>query len=72
DWVQYFHDILTVLGPENCDGFALHAYTHGADPSLLASQARMAPPFQSRHQHFRTYTDFLGAVPAEMRHLPAF
>ena len=71
DWVQYFHDILAVLGVDNCDGFALHAYTHGSDPSLLASQARMAPPFQSRHQHFRAYTDFLGAVPAEMRQLPA-
>ena len=72
DWVQYFHDILMALGPEHCDGFALHAYTHGADPSLVASPARMAPPFQSRHQHFRTYLDFLGAVPAEMRHLAAF
>ena len=32
----------------------------------------MAPPFQGRHQHFRTYTDFLNAVPATMRHLPVF
>lgn len=72
DWVQYFQDILTVLGPEGCDGFTLHAYTHGANPSLIASQAKMTPPFQNRHQHFRTYIDFMQAVPAAMRHLPAF
>lgn len=71
DWVQYFQDILTLLGPNNCDGFALHAYTHGADPALLASIQKLAPPFQSRHQEFRVYTDFLEAVPASMRHLPA-
>ncbi|GIK71622.1 MAG: hypothetical protein BroJett021_06100 [Chloroflexota bacterium] len=72
DWVQYFHDILISLGPDGCDGFTLHAYTHGANPSLIASQARMTPPFQNRHQHFRTYMDFMNAVPASMRHLPAF
>lgn len=72
DWVQYFHDIVTILGPDGCDGFTLHAYTHGAGPSLLASQAKMAPPFQNRHQHFRTYTDFMSVVPSAMRHLPVF
>lgn len=72
DWVQYFQDILTILGPDGCDGFTLHAYTHGASPALIASQAKMAPPFQNRHQHLRTYMDFMHAVPAAMRHLPAF
>ncbi len=72
DWVQYFQDILTLLGPNNCDGCALHAYTHGAEPSLIASSQRLAPPFQARHQEFRVYMDFMGAIPANMRHLPAF
>lgn len=72
DWVQYFHDMLTLLGPDGCDGIALHAYTHGASPALIASQARMAPPFQARHQHFRTYIDFMQAVPPAMRQLPVF
>jgi hypothetical protein len=70
DWVQYFQDILTLLGPNNCDGFALHAYTHGGDPALIASQQKLAPPFQARHMEFRVYMDFLGAVPPSMRHLP--
>jgi N-acetyl-anhydromuramyl-L-alanine amidase AmpD len=72
DWVQYFHDILALLTEKNCDGFALHAYTRGADPALIASPQKLAPPFQSRHQEFRVYADFLGAVPPGMRHLPAF
>ncbi len=72
DWVQYFHDILVLLGEKNCDGFALHAYTQGAEISLVASPQKLAPPFQTRHQEFRVYADFLGAVPAEMRHLPVF
>ena len=72
DWVQYFQDILTILGAEGCDGFTLHAYTHGASPALIASQARLTPPFQNRHQHLRTYMDFMHAVPAALRHLPVF
>lgn len=72
DWVQYFQDILTILGPDGCDGFALHAYTHVASPALISSSAKMAPPFQNRHQQFRTYMDFMNAVPASMRHLAAF
>lgn len=71
DWVQYFQDILTLLGPNNCDGFALHAYTHGADPALVSSPQKLAPPFQARHQELRVYMDFMGAVPPNMRHLPA-
>jgi N-acetyl-anhydromuramyl-L-alanine amidase AmpD len=72
DWVQYFHDILALLGEKNCDGFALHAYTQSADAVLVASPQKLAPPFQARHQEFRVYADFLGTVPAAMRHLPVF
>jgi N-acetyl-anhydromuramyl-L-alanine amidase AmpD len=72
DWVQYFHDILVLLGEKNCDGFALHAYTQGSDAALVTSTQKLAPPFQTRHQEFRVYADFLGAVPAPMRHLPVF
>jgi N-acetyl-anhydromuramyl-L-alanine amidase AmpD len=72
DWIQYFHDILALLGEKNCDGFALHAYTQGPEVSRIASPQKLAPPFQARHQEFRVYTDFLGAVPAAMRHLPVF
>lgn len=72
DWVRYFRDILDLLGPDGCDGFTLHAYTHGPDPALVTSDEKLDPPFQHRHRHFRVYRDFLNAVPAAMRHLPAY
>ena len=72
DWVKYFQDILMLLGPDGCDGFALHTYTHGSDPNLVASDAKMNAPFQHRHYHLRAYRDFLAAVPVNMRHLPVY
>ncbi len=72
DWVQYFRDMLDAIGPENCDGVALHAYTHGSDSSLVSSPLKMAAPFQTRHLHFRTYQDFVQAMPPAMRQLPVF
>ena len=72
DWALYFRDVLELLGPEGCDGFALHAYTHHADPRLIRSSATLDGPFAGRHAEFRVYRDFLQAVPQVMRHLPAF
>ncbi|MEZ4613984.1 MAG: hypothetical protein R2867_00520 [Caldilineaceae bacterium] len=72
DWVQYFADILRELGPRDCDGFTLHAYTHGPDPALVTDETLLPPPFQQYHREFRVYRDFMAAVPPEMRHLPAF
>lgn len=72
DWVRYFQDILTALGPGQCDGITLHTYTHGTDPALVLSPAKMDPPFQNRHYHFFTYRDFMAAIPENMRHLPVY
>ncbi|MEZ4866912.1 MAG: N-acetylmuramoyl-L-alanine amidase [Caldilineaceae bacterium] len=72
DWVQYFRDILELLGAKNCDGFALHTYTHGPDPALIRDESTLPPPFQSYHREFRAYRDFMAAVPPAMRHLPAY
>ena len=72
DWIVYFQDILRQLGPSGCDGIALHTYTHGADPALIRSEARMNPPFNNRRFHFRAYQDFMGAIPGNMRNLPVY
>ena len=74
DWVRYFRDVLLILeGPDTCDGFALHAYTHGADPALLSSEERVGQPgFTAYRWHFRTYQDFLAVVPPNMHHLPVY
>lgn len=72
DWVKYFQDILTLLGPTGCDGITLHTYTHQADPNLITSSIKMNPPFQNRHFEFRTYMDFMAAIPVTMRSLPVY
>jgi len=72
DWVVYFQDILEKIGATNCDGIAIHTYTHQADPNLITSDAKMNPPFQNRHYEFRAYQDFMNAIPADMRHLPVY
>ena len=72
DWVIYFQDILNLLGPDECDGIILHTYTHGSDPNLIYSEARMGPPFQHRYYNFYAYRDFMNAIPPSMRHLPVY
>lgn len=57
DWLEY-ETTLARLTVGYTDGFALHAYTHGAAPSLVTSDER-------RHGwlwHFRTYQDQVWAI----------
>src|SRR5690606_19351235 len=63
DWLKYFQDILVLLGPDECDGFTLHAYTHGAEPSLILDDDQLST-FPSHAYHFQVYRDFMQAVPA--------
>jgi len=72
DWVTYLADVLKTIGAGNCDGIAIHAYTHGRDPSLVYSDTFMQPPFEHRHYDFRCYQDFMGAIPRDMRALPVY
>jgi hypothetical protein len=72
DWVNYLADVLKIIGAGNCDGIAIHAYTHGPDPSLIYTDTFMQPPFDHRHYDFRCYQDFLAAIPRDMRALPVY
>jgi hypothetical protein len=72
DWVRYLQDVLELLGPDQCDGFSLHTYTHGASLDGITSEARMNAPFTDRRFQFRTYQDFLQSTPISMRHLPVY
>jgi len=72
DWVQYFQDILTRLGPGGCDGISLHTYTHGYNLALIDQDTFMNPPFNHRHFDFRCYVDFMEAIPDDMRLLPVY
>ena len=71
DWVQYFADILNLLG-QDVDAMALLTYTHGQDPGFVFSDSKMNPPFQDYHWHFRAYRDFMAAIPAELRNRPVY
>ena len=72
DYIQYLRDMLLAIGSGNCDGIAVHAYTHGYDPDLVFSEAKMDPPYENYYKHFRTYKDQLNAIPFEFRHLPVY
>ncbi len=72
DWVQYLQDILLAIGPAECDAIALHAYSHGYDPKLVFSEAKMNPPFQNRYYNFFTYREQMEAIPPAMRPLPVY
>lgn len=74
DWVRYFADLLFQISSQRggLDGIALHAYTHGIDPALVSGEATAAGHFSGRHWNFRTYRDFLAAVPPTLRGLPIF
>jgi hypothetical protein len=71
DWIKYFTDLLGLLRRQ-CDGIALHTYTHGHGPTLVFSEAKMDWPYGDCHFHFRNYRDFLRAIPQELRHLPIY
>lgn len=72
DYVQYLRDILMAIGSGNCDGIAIHAYTHGVDPKLVFSDTKLGPPFQKYNYHFRTYRDQMNVIPPAFRNLPVY
>ncbi len=73
DWVKYFSDTLATLGSDECDGFALHTYTHNYDPTKI--RADVNHPTAGYHHlrdEFRSYRDFMEAIPDRFRQLPVF
>ena len=71
DWITYFSDVIGLIG-DACEGYAIHAYTHGYDVSLVTSTARMDAPFQNRYYNFRCYQDYCRAIPDTLQHKPVY
>ena len=71
DWIIYFQQVLDLLADE-CAGIALHTYARDADPASITSEARMGAPFEHRRSMFRTYIDYMEAIPSHLRHLPVY
>ena len=74
NWIRYFLDAIREIRALDCpiDAIALHTYTHGTDPALVSSERKMDPPFQQYRYHFRSYRDFMEAIPRDLRHLPVY
>lgn len=73
DWVKYFKDMLAAIGPGHLDGVTLHTYTHGHQKALITAEDHCpSPGFTHLRWEFRTYRDFMAAIPPEMRGLPVF
>lgn len=70
DWIIYFQDMLDSIS--RCDAICLHTYTHGVDPDLVLSNAKMDYPFQHLHYNFYTYRDFMQSIPSHFRNLPVY
>ena len=69
--IQFFTDMLSqivALG-STPDGFAIHCYTNGFNADLIFSEAKDA---NGIYVNFRMYRDFMNAIPANLRGLPAF
>lgn len=72
DWLLYQRTMLAAL-QDHADGIAIHTYTHGTDPALVTSDAKMdAPGFTDRYFHFRAYRDLMNAIPEALRDLPVW
>ncbi len=73
DWVKYFVDMLGAIGADNLDGITLHTYTHGqSEDQIWAEDKQDAEGYRHLRKTFRTYRDFIDALPAAMRQLPLY
>ncbi len=72
DWVKYFRDILDRLAGQ-CDGIAIHTYTDGYALDFITNDYwQDAPSYKHLRYQFRSYVDFMHAIPEEMRSLPVY
>lgn len=71
DWIRYFIDSLLLLPEGDCDGFALHTYTHRLDPKLISGDYfHTTVGYRHLRNEFRTYRDYMNAIPDRFRQLP--
>ena len=71
DWVQYLADTLAALPSDGCDGLALHTYTHDLNVDQIHGDFfHNARGYTHLRNEFRTYVDFMNAIPPHFRALP--
>lgn len=73
DWVRYFINVMALLPDDGCDGFALHTYTHFLEPrQITGDYFQGAKGYEYLRNEFRTYLDWMNAIPDRFRKLPVF
>ncbi len=73
DWVRYFVHTLMMLDDDGCDGISLHTYTHDLDVNQVNGDFfHEAHGYTHLRNEFRSYRDFMNAIPDRFRHLPVF
>ena len=71
DWIRYFVDVLQALDDDDVDGFAIHTYTHDLNPQQINGDFfHTQPGYRHLRNEFRTYRDYMNAIPDRFRHLP--
>lgn len=72
DWVKYFRHVLDRL-PGQCDAIAVHTYTNGYALDFITKDYwQGAPGYTHLRYQFRSYVDFMEAIPEEMHSLPVY
>ena len=77
-WMEYFTDVLWELNVNNVygfqmDGIALHTYAANSwHPDSVTAESHMNAPFEAWRYGFRTYIDFMEAIPPWARRLPVY
>ena len=66
DWLIYYRHMIDAI--VKCDGFAIHAYTHGPDPALIRDMTMVEGWFW----HFPVFEQQLNTIPPALRTLPAY
>jgi hypothetical protein len=74
--LDYFHEMMALI--DDLDGIALHAYTHGLDPSLITSlrpfdDDPLTPHTPHEHYYeFQAYRAFAEAIPFKWHGRPIY
>lgn len=71
NWIKYFQDVLAALG-DGYDGVSIHCYSRGQQPQDVTSTETYPPPYAGNYKGFLAYRNFMNAIPAAMRKLPAY
>ena len=70
NWIKQLTDMLMLIPAAEVDAIALHTYSRGYAPGDITRDIRMGDPWQKYQSGFRTYRDFMEAVPLPYKHLP--